>query len=278
MDGFGDNFDQADVDPAAEFIAREQNELAGLDDDITPAAPAVSGAVLTNDEDPFGLPSIQDQDQDPFASFGQTPVAQVPVDTPDIKTAPFEFEDSLDQASQDSNLFVKQEEPSQDNLLSETGGLNSFGDAPSENQFGSAETAEEETPSPAHRPTVVREEPEKIKKWREEQKLRLEEKDANEEKKREEWHEAAKKELEEWYRHHDELIAKTRAANRNAEKQFVADDDEIEPGTEWERIAKHCDFNPKASKGSKDVSRMRSIILQLKQNPLPVNGFGNKRS
>ena len=65
---------------------------------------------------------------------------------------------------------------------------------------------------------------------------------------------------------------------RNAEKQFVADDDEIEPGTEWERIAKHCDFNPKASKGSKDVSRMRSIILQLKQNPLPVNGFGNKRS
>ncbi|KAE8738415.1 hypothetical protein FOCC_FOCC016105 [Frankliniella occidentalis] len=258
MDGFGDNFDQADVDPAAEFIAREQNELAGLDDDITPAAPAVSGAVLTN--------------------------AQVPVDTPDIKTAPFEFEDSLDQASQDS-------------------------DAPSENQFGSAETAEEETPSPAHRPTVVREEPEKIKKWREEQKLRLEEKDANEEKKREEWHEAAKKELEEWYRHHDELIAKTRAANRyvdifiilkkyliylifilnnyllhmlrltwNAEKQFVADDDEIEPGTEWERIAKHCDFNPKASKGSKDVSRMRSIILQLKQNPLPVNGFGNKRS
>lgn len=54
---------------------------------------------------------------------------------------------------------------------------------------------------------------------------------------------------------------------RNAEKQFVAEVDEIEPGTEWERIAKLCDFNPKASKTSKDVSRMRSIILQLKQNP-----------
>lgn len=56
---------------------------------------------------------------------------------------------------------------------------------------------------------------------------------------------------------------------RNAEKEQVAEDAEIVPGTEWERIAKLCDFNPKASKASKDVSRMRSIILQLKQNPLP---------
>jgi hypothetical protein len=54
---------------------------------------------------------------------------------------------------------------------------------------------------------------------------------------------------------------------RNAEKQLVAESDEIEPGTEWERIAKLCDFNPKSSKTSKDVSRMRSIILQLKQTP-----------
>lgn len=57
---------------------------------------------------------------------------------------------------------------------------------------------------------------------------------------------------------------------RNAEKQFVADDNEIEPGTEWERIAKLCDFNPKAKPGSKDVSRMRSIILQMKQQPIPA--------
>lgn len=55
---------------------------------------------------------------------------------------------------------------------------------------------------------------------------------------------------------------------RNAEKQFVAEMAEIEPGTEWERIAKLCDFNPKSSKSSRDVSRMRSIILQLKQTPL----------
>lgn len=38
MDGFGDNFDQADVDPAAEFLAREKDQLAGLGDDVIPAA------------------------------------------------------------------------------------------------------------------------------------------------------------------------------------------------------------------------------------------------
>lgn len=34
MDGFGDNFDQTDVDPAAEFLAREKDQLAGLADDV----------------------------------------------------------------------------------------------------------------------------------------------------------------------------------------------------------------------------------------------------
>ena len=54
---------------------------------------------------------------------------------------------------------------------------------------------------------------------------------------------------------------------RTAEKELIGTPTELEPGQEWERIAKLCDFNPKASRNSKDVSRMRSIILQLKQNP-----------
>jgi hypothetical protein len=41
MDGFGDDFGQADVDPAAEFLAREQDQLAGLEDELDPiSAPA----------------------------------------------------------------------------------------------------------------------------------------------------------------------------------------------------------------------------------------------
>ncbi|XP_049826012.1 clathrin light chain isoform X4 [Aethina tumida] len=189
MSGFGDNFDQ-NVDPAAEFLAREQDELAGLEDEVKPAA--TFAPVLNGDN-------------------------QLNIDNQDF----------YDRA----------------------------------------------TPSPPTR-SEPREEPEKIRKWREEQIKRLEEKDKEEEKKKQELREIAKKELEDWYKNHEETIEKTKAANRdaakNAEKQFVAEDDAIAPGTEWERIAKLCDFNPKAKQGSKDVSRMRSIILQMKQTPVPI--------
>lgn len=35
MDAFGDNFDQTDVDPAADFLAREKDQLAGLEDELS---------------------------------------------------------------------------------------------------------------------------------------------------------------------------------------------------------------------------------------------------
>ena len=63
-------------------------------------------------------------------------------------------------------------------------------------------------------PKPMNEEPEKIKKWREEQKARLEQKDLEEERKKEELREQARKELEDWYKHHEEAIAKTKASNR----------------------------------------------------------------
>lgn len=39
MSGF-DDFEPSEIDPAAEFLAREQDELAGLEDDVKPAAAA----------------------------------------------------------------------------------------------------------------------------------------------------------------------------------------------------------------------------------------------
>ncbi|XP_017783119.1 PREDICTED: clathrin light chain isoform X4 [Nicrophorus vespilloides] len=215
MADFGDNFDQSEIDPAAEFLAREQAEL-GVIDDLKP----------------ISTPAVQTVNGD-----------GAPLDVhKENSGSSFEMIDELEQE-----------------------GL----DAPPKQETNSV------SPSPPLYRQEVREEPEKIKKWREDQIQRLEEKDIEEEKKRLEWREIAKKELEDWYKNHEETIAKTKAANRdaakNAEKQFVADDKEIEPGTEWERIAKLCDFNPKAKQGSKDVSRMRSLILQMKQSPLPVN-------
>ncbi|CAB3362846.1 Hypothetical predicted protein [Cloeon dipterum] len=190
MDAFGDDDfgGSTEVDPAAEFLAREQGQLAGLEDEIEPIT-AAADPVIEESE-------LQTQNDDTNDAY--------------------------------------------------------------------------EEPAVSSAPKVMKEEPEKIRKWREEQKQRLEEKDAAEAEAIEKLRLQAKEELDEWYKNHNEAKTKTKASNRNAEKQFVASTDEIEPGTEWERIAKLCDFNPKSSKGSKDVTRMRSIILQLKQTPLPV--------
>uniref|UniRef100_A0A2K5F5M2 Clathrin light chain n=1 Tax=Aotus nancymaae TaxID=37293 RepID=A0A2K5F5M2_AOTNA len=125
--------------------------------------------------------------------------------------------------------------------------------------------------------------------------------DANSRKQEAEWKEKAIKELEEWYARQDEQLQKTKAnnrvadeafykqpfadvigyvygvlhkpiyfvvASRAAEEAFVNDIDESSPGTEWERVARLCDFNPKSSKQAKDVSRMRSVLISLKQAPL----------
>lgn len=193
FDGFEDNFGQpvmTDEDPAAEFLAREQDELAGLVDDN------------------FGIVNGGTVEAGSFDGFAVVPEMNGPLDS------------------------------------------------------------ELEMPAPQYQqPQRTKEVPEKIRKWKEEQEKMLAEKDAEEERKKEELKENAKKELEEWYKHHSEQIEKTRAQNRNAEKEYVMERDADVPGQEWEHIAKLCDFNPKSSKNTKDVSRMRSIILQLKQTP-----------
>jgi len=97
----------------------------------------------------------------------------------------------------------------------------------------------------------------------------LEEKDDNEEKAKEELKKQAKSELEDWYKQHSEQLSKLQEANRAAsisyEQELETTTEKLIPGTEWERVAKLCDFNPKTARNTKDVGRMRSVILQLKQ-------------
>jgi len=115
--------------------------------------------------------------------------------------------------------------------------------------------------------SMMREEPEVIKKWKAEQEEKLRVKDADEEKKMDELREQAKQELQDWYKHYEEQLEKTKETNRSAQETFVSEVNDIQPGTEWERVAKQCDFNAKTARNVKDVSRMRGILLQLKQNP-----------
>ncbi|XP_017282188.1 clathrin light chain B isoform X2 [Kryptolebias marmoratus] len=133
---------------------------------------------------------------------------------------------------------------------------------------------------------VQRQEPESLRKWREEQSARLEALDSASKATEAEWREKAKKELEDWHVHQNEAMEKNKANNRIADKAFykqpnsdviglvaseetfLAENDGEGAGSEWERVARLCDFNPKTSKQAKDVSRMRSVLISLKQTPL----------
>nr|CAI5856845.1 unnamed protein product [Callosobruchus analis] len=106
-----------DEDPAAEFLAREQDELAGLEDEVKPAAvavPTLNGDDPTNSASSFEM--VENNDQE---------FAREKVNIPDSK---LELDNDFDRV----------------------------------------------TPSPPKQENRV--EPEKIRKWREEQAKRLEEK------------------------------------------------------------------------------------------------------
>ena len=53
-----------------------------------------------------------------------------------------------------------------------------------------------------------------------------------------------------------------------AEEAFMADVNGLKPGTEWERVCRNCDFNSKVNHNKKDRTRMKNVLLQLKQAPL----------
>ena len=111
------------------------------------------------------------------------------------------------------------------------------------------------------------EEPEFTRKWKEEQQKWLSKKEEEETAAMEELKQKAQIELADWYKRLEMQLEKTKRINREEEAKFRNDEvNHIEPGSEWERVAKHCDFSTKAPGHTKDVSRMRTIMLQLKQN------------
>ncbi|XP_078267666.1 clathrin light chain B-like isoform X2 [Rhinoraja longicauda] len=193
----------AEEDPAAAFLAQQESEIAGIENDE-------GFSILDSGEVPPALPSHPDDITD-------------------------EFKDEISAV----NGEVYQES-----------------NGPSDSYAAIA------------RADRLSQEPESIRKWREEQITRLENLDAASRKAELEWKEKARKELEEWCIRQNEQLEKIKKNNRAAEEAFVQDCEEDTPGTEWERVARLCDFNPKTSKQSKDVSRMRSVLISLKQSPL----------
>lgn len=142
-----------DSDPAAEFLAREQATLAGLDDDLN-----LNTTASSND------------------------VTNVTTTTTTTTNGTVESDD-----------------------LIPTNGL------VDETSINNTSTGR---PTAVSMPIEPKVEPEKIKKWREEQEKMLQEKDAKESLEREALRAQAKKELEEWHVRHREHLEKSRKANR----------------------------------------------------------------
>ncbi|XP_055499621.1 clathrin light chain A-like isoform X2 [Leucoraja erinacea] len=130
-------------------------------------------------------------------------------------------------------------------------------------------------------------EPDSIRTWREEQVKHLEALDENSREAELEWREKAKRELEDWYTQQEEQLEGMKTNNRTLDEAFykqpfadvigyVADDvaEDVGPdlcsGSDWERVLHLCDLNSKSSKPTKDVSRMRSVLLSLSQVPVPL--------
>ncbi|XP_065184401.1 clathrin light chain B-like isoform X1 [Sycon ciliatum] len=181
---------------------------------------------------------------------------------------------------------LQESDPAADFLQKEQGALAELGDddlafdggasAPTQDfsaeldQFGQKQeqSTESNAYSAIQEADVLATESEAVRKWREDQKQVLEEKDEQAEVERQQWLEQAKQDLQDWEARQAEQLEKAKSDNRAAEEAFIRERDEDTPGSEWERVARFCDFNPKNSKSTKDAARMRSILLHLKQTPL----------
>lgn len=219
-DGLGAD---GEVDPAAEFLAQEQEDLAGLGEDLGLSAP------------PLASPSND--------FIGEPEAVAEPIENGfEVEDHGFGSQFQTEEVESATDLFQSNDVMAQ--MEAE--------DAPFDKFAALSMSAAE---------------PECITKWKAEQEARLVTKDADEVQKREELRLQAQQELEDWYKLYEEQLEKTKASNRDEQQEFVAEINNIEAGSEWERVAIHCDFNAKVNKNVKDVSRMRSILLQLKQNP-----------
>ncbi|XP_015789224.1 clathrin light chain [Tetranychus urticae] len=204
-----------DIDPAADFLAREQDMLSELESDFT-----FSVEATTLKQEPTELPDLTITDENENENVVITNIVE---------------EDDLTS----SNHETSNNEPTNTLVNGQTNGF-----------------------------TEVYTEPEKISRWRAASVAMLQEKDEEEAKRKEELLEQAKAELEDWYAQYNDQLNKWKANNRNAEAEWIAERDAEVPGKEWEKITKMCDFNPKPNqKGAKDTSRMRSLLVHLKQNP-----------
>lgn len=107
--------------------------------------------------------------------------------------------------------------------------------------------------------------------WREKQAEEIAKRDEASEKRKQEIIEKAEKAIDDFYATYNQKKEKQIAQNKEDEAAFVqARDDALAKGTTWERIADLIELQDSRSKtvarGSKDLSRMKEVLLSLKRD------------
>jgi len=257
-------------DPAASFLAAEQENLgADLGFDLGLAAAPAPQNGLDGTADFFGgggdNPVMENVSNNSPASLGLGDLS-APAPAP---AAGFGLED------QSSTIPAMPTMTTGSSDLAEPVSSSVFKDEAASPAAPAAapspdEQAKSETGGPFQRGSAAKEkqEPECITRWRKDFQENLARKDAEEKEKMSELKAKAKKELDDWHKSYKEEMARTKEENRVAEQAFLEDVNGLKPGSEWDRVAKNCDFNSKVSHAKKDRSRMKSVILQLKAVPL----------
>ena len=97
----------------------------------------------------------------------------------------------------------------------------------------------------------------------------IQERDSVEEAKRRERQESANAELDQWRSMRAEHREKTAASNRTQETEFEETrKSEKENSSSWAQIVKSIDTQASSDEDRTDAARMRSVLIQLKNNPL----------
>ncbi|KAK0404956.1 hypothetical protein QR680_017720 [Steinernema hermaphroditum] len=218
------------ADPVADFLAREQDALADLEDE----SPPTSGADSIGEAPQQAGPGAEFADFNALATGGDSGV--------DLS--------ALDPAS--VNIVNGNSSPP-------TVGLGSF-NAPSMPVSNGGSSASLQALS-----SLPRVEAESIIKWREEQAELLARKDEEEKTKIAEWREQAKKELEEWNKNREETLKKTKQANREHQEKILngQTNGEGEESANWGEVNRMCEFGAKGNKNTKDTSRLRASYQKM---------------